>query len=836
MRRAPFLAPALILGLLAFSAAARAEIVRRTYASSRGQLRLEVLDDGLLHFEWRPRGAGTQGDDPIPVSPLVAQTHFPGATLRGRSAPVTRLRTSAMVIDVDRATLCFSLSLFHAKSRLTLLCPAPTADGLGLTIARDDTRQLYGLGEQFRTPGQMDGDWIGAVREPGDERYGNKMVAFNGGANGNLQMPLLYAMGPEHASYALFLDDSHRQRWDFSASPWKVQTGSPILRGFLFAGQSLPDLRHAYLNLVGKPLVPPRKLFGLWLSQYGYRDWKEIEEKLGGLRAQHFPIDGFMLDLFWFGGIATDSDTTRMGSLSWDPTHFPQAGAKIRELRERSGVGVIPIEESYVGRDLPEHADLESRGFLVKDASGKAAYLTHHSWWGRGGMIDWTNPQASDYRHKTKRVRLLEDGVEGFWIDLGEPEIFPADGRYFADRREPDVHNLYNFDWIRGIYEGYQRYSPDRRPFLLSRSGGAGMQRYGAWLWSGDIATRLSSLAAHQNAQMQLSLCGIDYYGADIGGFHREAIQGNLDEIYTQWLATASLFDVPVRPHAEDLCRCRQTSPDRIGEPASNLANLRLRYRLIPYLYSLAHRAHLDGDPVFPPLVYAFESDPAVRQLASEKLIGPFLLGAAVARDGQQTADVYLPRGTWYDFHTDTAYESPGTTLKNVALRRDGIFQAPLYARAGAIVPVAQVDDRTWNALGQRADGPPDTTLALQIYPDATPSAFTLFEDDGESTAYLKGGLRRTEIRQKTEGKTVTIAIGAAQGTYTDAPTARAIVIALVTGGTAVAGISADGRNLAQREPGFPGEGWSRASVNRITIRTASHPVTAAQTITVRLR
>ncbi|MDF5726925.1 MAG: glycoside hydrolase family 31 protein [Rhizonema sp. PD38] len=155
------------------------------------------------------------------------------------------------------------------------------------------------------------------------------------------------------------------------------------------------------------------------------------------------------------------------------------------------------------------------------------------------------------------------------------------------------------------------------RPFILTRSGAAGIQRYGAALWSGDIGSNLQSLASHFNAQMHMSFSGIDYYGADIGGFERAALPGNdwqgsnrryEDETYTQWFANGAWFDIPVRPHTHNQFIIAkppyQTSPDRIGNIQSNLVNIRQRYELIPYYYSLAYRAHLFGEPVIAPLPF----------------------------------------------------------------------------------------------------------------------------------------------------------------------------------------------------------------------------------------
>ena len=121
-------------------------------------------------------------------------------------------------------------------------------------------------------------------------------------------------------------------------------------------------------------------------------------------------------------------------------------------------------------------------------------------------------------------------------------------------------------------------------------------------MWSGDIGSNLSSLATQLDVQMHMAFSGIDYFGADVGGYWRSALDGDLNEMYTVWFANAALLDVPLRPHTQNLCNCNETAPDRIGDVASNRENLRLRYRLIPYLYSLAHRAHRYGDALVPPL------------------------------------------------------------------------------------------------------------------------------------------------------------------------------------------------------------------------------------------
>ncbi len=824
--------------LVSFAAKERA-VTQVRFHSSDKYLIVELLDDNLAHFELSAKLPGPADGLKIVTSPMIARTDYPGPSHFEKLGKLkNRLETNAMRIDVDTSSLCVTLLDKKKNVKLTQLCPLNLDQyWKGFTLTRGPAKNLYGLGQEFHDAGVQDGDWLGKVRRYG-AIHGNAMIPFNGGDSGNTQIPMLYSLGDGTLNYGLFLDQVYQQQWDFTSDPGKAEMYGDQIRWYFMTGDSLPELRTSYMELVGKPLVPPKKMFGLWISQYGFKNWDEMDSKLTSLRLNHFPVDGFVFDLYWFGGIKTNSDDSSMGKLSWDLNSFPDPAGKIKSLRENEGVGVMTIEESYISKNLPEHQALESKGYLVKDNTGKAAYLTEKGWWGRGGMIDWTNEGVWDYWHQWKRIPLIHQGVLGHWLDLGEPEIYANKGVY-AGGLEPDVHNLYNLKWIQSIYQGYQHFSPERRPFLMSRSGAAGIQRYGAAMWSGDIGSNLPNLAAHQHSQLHMSLSGIDYYGADIGGFHREALgSGDLDEMYTQWFAYGMLFDIPGRPHTENLCQCKETAPDRIGDLDSNVENLRLRYRLIPYVYSLAHRANLFGEPVFPPLVYYFQSDTKVRTMGREKMIGASLLASVIAQSGQKTVDFNLPEGNWINFHTDDWLHSHGLTLASVPLYPDQKFTIPLYARAGAIIPMSYVDEKTMNALGQRMDGTSKDEMWVRVYSDATPSHFTLYEDDGATTQYLTGQVRRTELKQALADGVATITVAAAEGEFEGSRSTRNNTIELISENVGTSLVSLDGQALFQFSTleswqAAP-SGWFTSSAHHVLVKTGVLPVSEPKVITVR--
>jgi len=829
---------------LAAQAEAPHEVPTLEIVSDDKRLTVEVLDAGLIHFEFAPKGAPPRSHAWIPTTPMVLR---PGRTGPKRLLRLDALDTSVLGLRVDPMTLCLDVTnrTQEPPSRLTTLCPeAVGGDRNVLSVAQATVQNVYGLGEHFLAPGEANGDLLGKAIAPGTAT-GNALTAFDGGFTENAQFPILYALGSAGESYALLLDQLDAQTWDLTGDPWRVTMAGEAIRGYLLAGATPAALRRRYMRLVGRPPVPPKKAFGLWVSEFGFDNWAELEDKLRTLRANRFPVDGFMLDLQWYGGVF--HPRSDMGALTWDLASFPHPEQEIARLRKDEGVGLMLIEEPYVDRSRSDFATLAARRYLARVCRG-CGPVSLTSWWGSGSMLDWTNPAAGDYWHDRKRQPLIETGILGHWTDLGEPDDFSPDARYHGFPRrglhgDRDVHDIYNFEWLASIARGYARHHDARRPFMLSRSGTAGIQRFGAAMWSGDIGSNLSSLATQLDVQMHMAFSGIDYFGADVGGFWRSALDGDLNEMYTVWFANAALLDVPLRPHTQNLCNCYETAPDRIGDFASNRENLRLRYRLIPYLYSLAHRAHRYGDPLVPPLPLAYPDDPNVRQMADEKLLGQDLLVATVSAYGQAARDVYLPAGTWIDFHTNACVRSAGDWVRDVPTRIDGTFEVPLFARAGAIVPEMAVDDQTLNALGERRGGPPRDGLMVRVYVgDPTvpggASRFALYEDDGETTAYLAGAVRTTTVRQQRTNDRIAITIEPARGTYAGAPSRRDNVIELATCGADVTAVTLNGAPLVRRvtEAALDAEpGWYAAPEGLVRIRSGRLNVDEAKRVVARI-
>ncbi|MGB3405342.1 MAG: TIM-barrel domain-containing protein [Microcoleaceae cyanobacterium] len=800
----------LIAAFSVFQAAAKASVFRTQFEKDSTYLVVEVLDEDLIHFEYSNTSQPPSLNQPLFTSPMVFKTDYPGPSSLLQQFNI--IQTKELKLEIIPDSLCIKAYRKKTEEFLTEICPFYDQQSIkGFEIEPGEIEDIYGLGQQFTKLGSADGDWTTLGVREGLE-FGNGFQGFQDAAVGNVQIPVFYAVGKNNLNYAIFIDNIYKHRWDWTTSPWQVELQGDPLRFYLMSGTDLPDLRSDFMELTGRPPVPPRKAFGLWVSEFGYDNWQEIDRLKAGLREQNFPIDGFVLDLNWFGGVALNNPgQSNMGRLDWDQNQteflqnnsygFPNPDDKIKAYKN-DYIDLAAIEESYLANTVDTFNEMPSDLTVYQRKDGECNYQQQlnpitdiEGFWGIGRMIDWSDSQAGEWIHQNRRFpNLIQKGIQVHWTDLGEPENYNSLGCYDGikstgkQRRieHADIHNLYNLFWNQSIWQGYfdQQNQPDAfgminpRPFILTRSGTAGTQRYGTAMWSGDIASNLESLATHFNAQMHMTFSGIDYYGSDIGGFRREVMpfndkQGNYrgyeDELYTQWFANGAWFDVPIRPHVDNefvrVSPPYQTSPHLIGKQNSNLANLRQRYELIPYYYSLAYRAYLYGEPLIVPPVYYYQNDPNLRQMGHQKLIGKNILVGVVAQHGEYQRDIYLPAGKWMNYHSNETYNSEGEWIKNIPVYRNGILRLPTFVKAGSILPLMEVNDDTLDAFGHRRDGHPKRDqLLLRIYSDENPSQFTLYEDDGETLNYQDNGrpiydYRTTKIHQHQQGNIVTVRI-----------------------------------------------------------------------------
>ncbi|MEU9968993.1 glycoside hydrolase family 31 protein [Streptomyces malaysiensis] len=569
--------------------------------------------------------------------------------------------------------------------------PGPAEPGLGGDGARWLQRsevaadaRFFGLGGRASGPRLRDGVYRlwntdpGGSFEPGDDPL-------------YLTMPVQLVVA-DAGTHLVFHDNS----WDGTITlregeegagsghdrPGGCRTrmeGGP-LRYWVIVGTPARVL-HGWTALTGAPAVPPRWALGHHHARWGFRDAEEVRRVAAGYRERELPLSALHLDIDHFVGHRV---------FTVDGARFPDLPGLAAELLE-DGVRLVSIVDPAVKAE-PGNAVYEggaAEDVFVRDARGRE--VRGVVWAGESVFPDFTDPRARKWWGGLYAERLAQ-GFSGVWHDMNEPVSFAAFGettlprsaRHALEGRGGDhreAHNVYGLAMARAGYEALRELRPDERPFLFSRSGWAGLQRYGG-SWSGDVATGWAGLRASLSLVIGLGLSGVPYSGPDIGGFTGFPSP----ELYLRWFQLGAYLPL-FRTHSAISAGRRE--PWEFGAEVLEhaAAALRERQRLLPYFTTLAQLAARTGAPYVRPVWWRTPKDRALRDCEDAFLLGDALLVAPVLEEGARKRPVRLPRGRWYDTVTGRAYHGPGKVVLDAPL--SGI---PVLARAGSVVPVTGPD------------------------------------------------------------------------------------------------------------------------------------------------
>ncbi|MEV7526608.1 glycoside hydrolase family 31 protein [Streptomyces sp. NPDC091371] len=436
-------------------------------------------------------------------------------------------------------------------------------------------------------------------------------------------------------------------------------------------------------GLTGAAAVPPEWALGYQHARWGFGSAAEVRRVVSGYASRGLPLSAVHLDIDHYDGHRV---------FTVDEERFPDLPGLAGELREQ-GVRLVSIVDPAVKAGDAVHSaglSVGAGGAFVRDALGRE--VRGEVWPGECAYPDFTDPAVREWWGGLYAERLAR-GFAGFWHDMNEPVSFAAFGdttlprsaRHAMDGAGGDHregHNVYALAMARAGWEGLLRLRPAERPFLFSRSGWAGMQRYGG-TWSGDVESSWDGLRASLALVLGLGLCGVPYSGPDVGGFGGSPSP----ELYVRWLQLGAYLPL-FRTHSAIWAGRRE--PWEFGAEVEEQARAVLaeRDRLRPYFVTLAHLARRTGAPYVRPLWWGNPEDRRLRSCEDAFLLGDALLVAPVLECGADRRAVRLPRGRWYDTATGAAHEGPGQVLLDAPRGR-----IPVLARAGAVLPVRGASD-----------------------------------------------------------------------------------------------------------------------------------------------
>ena len=743
--------------------------------------------------EYEPLGAGVladhgdrglrlrSGTTTVEVTALAPDLFRVGMFPEGRTP---RYRTEAIAKEDWEPV---EISMQESDHELTLSTTAATAhvsldplrvrftDGSGREFAADD--EVLGMGPVV-TPGadvfsqplgspvrlykkRQEGErYFGCgERTSGLEKTGSRQVFWNvdppeghTASFNNLysSIPFILSMAGGKA-HGLFFDNTHRIDLDLALEDegrayFGAEGGDVVY--YVFCGPTPASVLDRYTELTGRIPMPPVWSLGNQQCRYSYMDEAEVRDVARNFRERDIPCDVIYLDIHYMDGYRV---------FTWDRERFPDPEGLISDLREQ-GFHVVTIVDPgvKVDEDYPVYVEGRDRDLYCKTNEGEEYH--NFVWPGLCAFPDFTSPEAREWWGENHRV-LTDVGVDGIWCDMNEPALFVPRQSTMPDHvvhpggGEPkwhaQIHNTYGSLVARAAREGLLKLKPNERPFVITRAGYAGLQRH-AMQWTGDNSSWWEHLWMSMPQLQNLGLSGVAWAGVDVGGFFGDSN----GELLARWTEMGA-FQPFCRNHSA--IGTRSQEPWAFGEPYESVCRkmLKLRQRLLPYLYTLFERCHRTGAPILRPLLFEYPEDETTYTADDEFLLGDALLVAPISRPGIEHRHVYLPQGTWLHFWTGERLDGPTHVLAHAPLGEPAV-----YLKANTPLPMGPDAAHT----GEETTG----QLTVSVYPAAgAPPGFTLlYEDAGDGFGYEQGEFARRGISCETTRNRIVVHFGEREGSF----------------------------------------------------------------------
>lgn len=511
--------------------------------------------------------------------------------------------------------------------------------------------------------------------------------------------------------YGMFIDNGSKMTFDFDTDLDKavVTTELGTFDAYLYTGDTLKEIVQQHSYVTGKTFLPPLWALGYHQSRHSYRTTDEVRTIYNEFKTRKIPVDAIYLDILYM-------DQYKV--FTFNPETYEDVEEMVQEFKE-DGVRIVPIVDP--GVKVQEGYAVYDKG--LKEGSfctyPDGTVFTGDVWPGKSAFYDFLNSKIRK-RWGELHQFYTDLGIEGIWNDMNEPSVFNTESKTLdldvvhnidgTIKSHEEVHNLYGIGMCESTYEGLKKLT-NKRPFILTRSGYAGVQKY-AVVWTGDNRSSWEHLEMALPMCLNLSLSGVVLCGTDIGGF----MDNTTEELLIRWFELG-VFMPFFRNHSS--IGLKYQEPWRFGERAEDIIKryIELRYELIRYIYSEIYKSHLTGLPMMRPMVFDYEDDPETRHLHDQYMFGENLLVAPILRPGETVRKVYLPKGIWYNFFTGERVEGG----KHILVRAN-LEQIPVFVRGGSVIPMGEKAMNTEKL---------SRNITIKVYLNGEDFTETIYFDDG---------------------------------------------------------------------------------------------------------